>query len=852
MKHSIFLVIGVTILAGCKTPTKASGNTQPNNPSLSMAEAGGSVDITELMKSLTASRLTRTTMGFPHTEYPTVIKLIEIGSPAVPYLLRALKETDELMRSCAIMALSKIEPKDPHTIEALIAALGDQRGAVLRELLPAIENLGPQAKAGIPQLRETLRHSDPAIRLRAVTAIGAVSDFEGTSGALDVEALTALLKDPDAEIALEAAETLAVKAHSFTESVPFLLRVFEHSDSHRGSRVLLALGQITDQRIEVVPVIAKGLLESDRTIKISALLALSRVPELSPKLVRGFRFCLTDKTEMVRYNAANLAGQMGSKGRQFVPELIPLLHDSYTANREVAVLAIQNLMPEHYPRGTVAERSQETSKKLYKLDTELQSTDHSIFESAVVFLLREARPAAGYVVQTEDTRERISENFRHMDYLENLAEKTAVAIERLRRDLTSPSSEKQRFAISSLGAFGLAAQTALPDLIDLQRSPNAMIAVAAREASQKIAIPGQQSRCLALARQENAQREITAKNRLPKPDLSAKELAKLASQQKTAATETVLSGLLYYLNEGDSLENSRAAEGLSEIGSRAKPATPKLIELLRTSGSGFWSDHYLKALAAIEGEAAIGTMCELLRNTRDSILQSNVAKTLSTFGAKAKSAVPLMMQNIRNAEQSITSPRGDLIEALGKIGPEANESLPLLYSIIEESDSFARHNAIMAVGLIAKGSKQADHCLIVALMDKSNENACFQAAVSLGEIGDTSQAVVSALISTMQDGRDATGPILALGELGPGAKAAIPALIALLKDNNSNMGHLGMGKIHGLRALGKLGYDRQSVEFLNDVVRYTRVQDFRVEAQKSLDAINKVSWATLSLFTLST
>ncbi len=180
-----------------------------------------------------------------------------------------------------------------------------------------------------------------------------------------------------------------------------------------------------------------------------------------------------------------------------------------------------------------------------------------------------------------------------------------------------------------------------------------------------------------------------------------------------------------------------------------------------------------------------------------------------------------------------------LIEALGKIGTEAKASLPLLYSIIKESGGFERHNAIIAAGLIAKGSKQADRCLIDVLRERSNENVCFQAAISLGEIGDTSPAVVSALINAMQDGREAVAPIIALGELGPGAKAAIPALIAFLKDNNANMGPIGIGKIHGLRALGKLGYDRQSVEFLNDVVYYTRVRHFRDEAQKSLDAIKR-------------
>lgn len=95
-------------------------------------------------------------------------------------------------------------------------------------------------------------------------------------------------------------------------------------------------------------------------------------------------------------------------------------------------------------------------------------------------------------------------------------------------------------------------------------------------------------------------------------------------------------------------------------------------------------------------------------------------------------------------------------EALGDIGSEAVDAVPVLIQILEDEEWSVRKAAITA----------------------------------LGNIGPEAAEAVPALVQELRDESDACDvAIMALGKIGPGATEAVPALIQILED--------GHGRLHG-------------------------------------------------------
>src|SRR5262249_39272063 len=94
--------------------------------------------------------------------------LVELGSPCVSKLVAALKDKDEQVRKCAVLALGRI--KDVEAINPLIQMLSDQ---------------------------------DWFTRLTAAAALESIGDERGR------EAITPLLKDPDMVVKMRVERILA-------------------------------------------------------------------------------------------------------------------------------------------------------------------------------------------------------------------------------------------------------------------------------------------------------------------------------------------------------------------------------------------------------------------------------------------------------------------------------------------------------------------------------------------------------------------------------------------------------------------------------------------------------------------
>jgi hypothetical protein len=121
-------------------------------------------------------------------------------------------------------------PEKPHD-PRLLAGLGAADEATREKTVAALLKMKAEA---VPTLREGLRASVPAVRLRAAAALGKL----GADAKEGVPALAAALKDPSAEVRRQAALSLGAIGPAAREAVKALTEVLRDAD--REARLLAA------------------------------------------------------------------------------------------------------------------------------------------------------------------------------------------------------------------------------------------------------------------------------------------------------------------------------------------------------------------------------------------------------------------------------------------------------------------------------------------------------------------------------------------------------------------------------------------------------------------------------------
>src|SRR5205807_10541279 len=89
------------------------------------------------------------------------------------------------------------------------------------------------------------------------------------------------------------------------------------------------------------------------------------------------------------------------------------------------------------------------------------------------------------------------------------------------------------------------------------------------------------------------------------------------------------------------------------------------------------------------------------------------AFNLGDFGAKAKAAVPALIETLQDREKVV---RMHAAAALGRIGPEAKPAVPDMIDLLGDKDWAIRATAALSLGAI--GDRQAGPALTKALEDE--------------------------------------------------------------------------------------------------------------------------------------
>ena len=181
-------------------------------------------------------------------------------------------------------------------------------------------------------------------------------------------------------------------------------------------------------------------------------------------------------------------------------------------------------------------------------------------------------------------------------------------------------------------------------------------------------------------------------------------------------------------------------------------------------------------LRAWRGKDVVPALIKALKSDEE-MMPYFAVEALGQLGPAAEEAIPALLEMIKHDDFWFVADRA--AEALGKIGPAA---VPLLLEALNNSNEAVRAHAAEALGGVGDGGHVAIPKLIAALKHDEDAGVRAAAARALGEMAGGNAEAVSALIEALSDSdRNVRGAaVRALGRVGSKAKAAVAALVALL------------------------------------------------------------------------
>ena len=166
------------------------------------------------------------------------------------------------------------------------------------------------------------------------------------------------------------------------------------------------------------------------------------------------------------------------------------------------------------------------------------------------------------------------------------------------------------------------------------------------------------------------------------------------------------------------------------------------------------------------------------------------AEALGEIGSEAKESVPILIDMLGDEEWRLHSAAA---EALGKIGYD-EAAVPAFIKLLKDErdeDGEARCNAADYLGMLGPKANAAIPAL-TELLTNENREIRVVGALALWKISHDAKTIVPVLIELLKYeevffGNDKGATVrwtaaMALAEIGPEAKAAVPALSNLLKD----------------------------------------------------------------------
>ena len=270
----------------------------------------------------------------PDVRSGAVKELAESGeSTAVAPLITALQDESESVRGCALQGLKDIGPP---AVPLLIAALKNPDRRVRRKASCVIDDIGYELKEvgdfqAVEPLIAALKDPTSVVRSHSVTALGKIGGAQAlpaVKSALKTEAVRSAL---DIGVCYRAIEALHRLGETAAEHLTHALK---HQDKLIRRKTATLLGKTGEAGAVDLLIIA--LKDEHPRVRSKAAHALGRIG--NPSAIKALTVAIRDTAPNVRINALHALGKFGESA---VAALISALADPVVSVRRHAIAALE-------------------------------------------------------------------------------------------------------------------------------------------------------------------------------------------------------------------------------------------------------------------------------------------------------------------------------------------------------------------------------------------------------------------------------------------------------------------------------------------------------------------------------
>ena len=566
------------------------------------------------------------------------------------------------------------KPAAPQKVAA--TAPSDADGMIAT--IDSIGTQGSKGKASLPTLLDALGDQKPSVRWHAARSIGLI----GEAAVSAIPQLVAALSDPDPIVATQAAAALgrirsddqrppaaidAETAKLYASTIEPLADCIVHKDPRVRRAAIRSLQVIHPDEDELVELASSLLTDEDPSVVFPALHSLANMgDEAVPFLVKSLDH------PKARYWATLALAEIGPAAAAAVPKLTEIAAEGEPEVRLQAIMALAAV-------GEPANAAVDTLVGIVRST----SADDRVLHPATVYALGRIRSEKGFsalepMLKAENEVVAAAASWARARIRPDDAAIVAEAVGRLQKGLDSADATIRQGAVSGLSEL----------VNDLPAGAGKPLA----------------ERYVALL--EDADPDVRRS--------SAVALVRLGADAVGPVTAAL----------ADPEQRAVAIEVLAELGPIAKPALPKLVELLDDANPAVRSDAAF-AIAGLGAEAADAVPTLLKRLEKEAELSSIIADDGGDDGIDAE-------------ERAARAPLLTVAYALGSIGKAAKPALETLHRLVDSADPFTATVSAWA-GLKIEPDHKDLYAKAVPLLTRALKSdrdlARLEAATALGDIG---------------------------------------------------------------------------------------------------------------------
>jgi HEAT repeat protein len=276
----------------------------------------------------------------PAVRREAIVRLAELGpaaGPAIPRLMRCLRDSDLLVRAHAARAACRVGLAPEPVVPVLAELLQAQKQPVCCLAALILGDLGPTAREAVPALRTCLAAPSAVVRLHAAEAILKIA--AGDDEAL--HALLAALNDKQGDIRYFAVNALGSSGIENEQARCAVTRALTDSDTNVAAAAALNLSRMDGcrQPCEVPAIEADGvavlspeltqlsadLLHASTAVRQTAAIRLAQAGPLARPAAEALKARLADRDLVVRAHAARALFSIGGHTAAVLPVFVDLL-----------------------------------------------------------------------------------------------------------------------------------------------------------------------------------------------------------------------------------------------------------------------------------------------------------------------------------------------------------------------------------------------------------------------------------------------------------------------------------------------------------------------------------------------